>query len=393
MNSCRRLKVLYLSNKKDRYGGEIVLERLITDNIYADHVVMSPEGDFSKWLRKKKVKTVIENKLVKLNRREDKFYVFKFLFRFPWIVIKLFRTIYTEKIELIAANCMGTSIYAVVCGQLSRKKLVYIHHAPVVVPGTADAFYACFLSIFVTQIIAVSKTVGDALKRSGVSDKKVTVIHNGISTRRYDPLRCEKGYLRTRYHISNDTILIGLIGAISRFKGFHIALEAVEILRYMGLEKKHFICFFIGGIFENSKIDAEYQYNLERNIGLKGLRKHIFLTGRIDDMLPVYRDLDVVLNCSVMPEPFGTTIIEGMAMEKVVIATDSGGASEIIDDGVDGFLVPPDDPPALAEILKKIISDYTSYEHIQKKARKKITDKFNIEAMVVRYNALFSRYT
>jgi glycosyltransferase involved in cell wall biosynthesis len=65
--------------------------------------------------------------------------------------------------------------------------------------------------------------------------------------------------------------------------------------------------------------------------------------------------LDVVVNASVGPEPFGTTIIEAMALGKAVVATRQGGPLSIVSDGKDGILVPPGDPAAMASAILDLI--------------------------------------
>ena len=69
---------------------------------------------------------------------------------------------------------------------------------------------------------------------------------------------------------------------------------------------------------------------------------------------------DIVTHCSTHPDPFPGVVLQGMALGKAVIATNLGGATEQIDDGVSGALVPPGDPAALADAICSLLEDPTS---------------------------------
>jgi glycosyltransferase involved in cell wall biosynthesis len=68
-------------------------------------------------------------------------------------------------------------------------------------------------------------------------------------------------------------------------------------------------------------------------------------------------DLEVLIHASLRPEPFGRVIIEAMAMRKPVIASKAGGPLEIVDDGINGFLVPPGDDAELAEKIVLLLTN------------------------------------
>ena len=77
-------------------------------------------------------------------------------------------------------------------------------------------------------------------------------------------------------------------------------------------------------------------------------------TGHRDDVEAELAGLDVLLHASRLPEPFGQVVVEGMAAGLPVVATDGGGPRELITDGVDGVLVPADEPAALAAAVRAL---------------------------------------
>jgi len=95
-------------------------------------------------------------------------------------------------------------------------------------------------------------------------------------------------------------------------------------------------------------------------------------------------------------EAFGLVNVESMSVGTPVIASAVGGIPEIIRDGVDGYLVPPDDPEALAEKMKLLLSDPTLREQMGENARQRFLDMFeqtkNIEQQVLWFEELVERH-
>lgn len=385
------MRVLYLSHMKIFGGGEIFLERLILHNPSVESIVLLPDGSFSQRLQQNGINVLIEKRLQPLSRENDKLWFLKLL-KTPLILNNLLSIIHRTNVDLIVANSFGVVLYGAMASLLVNKKFIWIHHHPELKPKTFDFYVAPIFGRMATKIITVSNAVRNSLIRAGISSNKVITIYNGIDCDNlFNPNLYEIGYLRKQYSISQNTLLVGLIGKISWGKGFHIAVKAIRILKEMGVDQKKFICFFIGGVSDESIQDQRYyKEELEREIKASRLDGQILFTGKIlTNMAPVYKDLDIVLNCSIEQETLGLTICEGMAMEKLVIASNIGGIPEVIDDGINGFLVPPDDSIALAKILRDTIENYGSYKHIRKKAREQAKNKFSNEKMISQYNELY----
>jgi glycosyltransferase involved in cell wall biosynthesis len=79
--------------------------------------------------------------------------------------------------------------------------------------------------------------------------------------------------------------------------------------------------------------------------------------GHVDDVTAVLADLDVLVHCSVQPEPFGQVIVEAMASGVPVVASAAGGPLEIVTDDVDGLLTSPGDVGELAFALSRLDHD------------------------------------
>jgi len=111
----------------------------------------------------------------------------------------------------------------------------------------------------------------------------------------------------------------------------------------------------IGGmVFEGGKDYGEELTTLAEDIGLGD---SLVFAGQRDDLAAVLSALDVMVHCSIKPEPFGRVMIEGMAARLPVVAYDQGGASEIIVAGKTGLLVPPSEVRALGKAVVTLLDD------------------------------------
>jgi glycosyltransferase involved in cell wall biosynthesis len=93
------------------------------------------------------------------------------------------------------------------------------------------------------------------------------------------------------------------------------------------------------------------------------------------------RALDVVVHASVNPEPFGRVIIEAMALERAVIASAAGGASEIVEHGISGLVHRPGDAQSLADAIDVLLADTELRVRLGKAGRSRVAERFSRDAM------------
>jgi glycosyltransferase involved in cell wall biosynthesis len=102
--------------------------------------------------------------------------------------------------------------------------------------------------------------------------------------------------------------------------------------------------------------NASYVDGLRAQVAAAGLEDRVSWLGHRDDVAELLRALDVLLLPS-EEEPFGRALVEAMALEVPVLATRVGGPPEIVDDGVEGRLLDPADPPAWADAVIELAHD------------------------------------
>jgi glycosyltransferase involved in cell wall biosynthesis len=172
----------------------------------------------------------------------------------------------------------------------------------------------------------------------------------------------------------NDPFRIVSISRLVEKKGYPHLLEACKILKARDVK---FLCEIRGEGPERSTLERIITTNgLQEEVTLGGFVKHEDVFGFIRSgsifVLPCVRaednDMDGIPN----------VLMEAMALEVPTLSTDITGVPELIDDAVDGMIVPQNDPRSLAEAILKIRNDPNFAEKIRKNGRTKIENKFNV---------------
>jgi len=114
----------------------------------------------------------------------------------------------------------------------------------------------------------------------------------------------------------------------------------------------------------------------------------VVFTGRRDDVVALTADLTIAVMPS-LREAQGISILEAMALRRPVVATTVGGIPEVVTDGVDGLLVPPADPAALAKAVGRLIRDPELRARVGEAGYRTVADRFSIDAQVRRIEAVY----
>jgi glycosyltransferase involved in cell wall biosynthesis len=237
------------------------------------------------------------------------------------------------------------------------------------------------------RIIAVSNFVKrHILENYHTNEEKIRVIHRGVDHRYFDPARLQDEILakmRDKYHIPAGVPVVLLPSRFTNWKGQTVLVEALKKIKHLD-----FFCIMVG---DNAKHPA-YVHRLRDNIINSRLQSKVQIFGNESDMLSLYGIADIVLSTSIEPEAFGRTITEGQAMQKLVIATNIGGAAETIEDEKTGFHISPNDADELAEKISYCLSILGSdkADEITKAARDSSITKFSLDLMFTKTLAVYN---
>ncbi len=177
-----------------------------------------------------------------------------------------------------------------------------------------------------------------------------------------------------------------LLGRIAEWKGHRVFVDAARRVLAEHPDTRFVIA---GG--PTTAADAGFAAVLQRDVARAGLADRIQFDGVVRDVGALLDQSDIVVHCSINPEPFGQVIIEAMAAGVPVIACDAGAPPSIIADGVDGRLVPPGDSAALARAITGLVTDAALRDRLASAASPLVRCRYSIDRTARRVAALYNQ--
>ena len=212
----------------------------------------------------------------------------------------------------------------------------------------------------------------------------IDVVYEGLDLARFVPAP-------TRASAGDPLRILG-VGRLSEEKGFEHLLRGLALIRQRG---RAFRCVIVGGADKVPSDGCDRALaDLCRRLGLEDA---VRFTGALpfDRVLQEYAQADVFVMPSVVACDGGrdvtpNALIEAMAMQLAVIATKMTAIPEIVEDRISGILVPPRNPPALAQALLELGGNAALARELGVKARRRVEERFDIRKNARRYLELFA---
>jgi len=281
---------------------------------------------------------------------------------------KLARIARERKVDIIHAHVARDYAPAAVAARLApASRLVITRHVLFPLSGAHRLALAN-----VSRVIAVSEPVARALRSQKIfGEEKIRVVENSV-----DPARFERARAGAAGDVPGRPFRVGIVGELSEVKG------QLEFLRAAALVAAEFgdrVEFVVVG--EDNSRGGEYGARVERLIDESGLRDRVRLLGRGVEAPGVIVKLDVLVSSS-RSEAFGLAMAEALFCGVPVVATATEGARSLIEDGVNGLLVPVGDVRALAAAVSSLLADEGRRHKLGARARDLGRERFSPERMV-----------
>ena len=228
------------------------------------------------------------------------------------------------------------------------------------------------------RIVCCSEASSRVQTALGYAGDKMMMIPNGFALTAFKPDAKARTAVREELGISQEALLIGLVGRFDPQKDHRNFVEAAARLR-TDCPQVHFLLCGDGVNWNNAELTGW--------IGEAGLRQQFHLLGRREDMPRLTAALDIASSSS-CGEGFSNVIGEAMACGVPCAVTDVGDSAFIV--GETGLVVPPRNPEALAQAWKKLIQmGPEGRQKLGEAARKRILENFSLPDIVARYEALY----
>jgi glycosyltransferase involved in cell wall biosynthesis len=204
-----------------------------------------------------------------------------------------------------------------------------------------------WLKMLSSKIIFVDRDTRTQLLGSERGER-ASVIYNGVDTRVFRPFG--SNVFSNMFDIDRDTLLVGYIGQITERKGVEYLIQALPLIRR---HTANFKLLIIGG---HRAEDEKYVSLIKGMVKELLLEDDVYFTGVVQEMSPAINNLDIIVLPS-LDERCSRVLLESLACGKPAVATRVGGTPEIIEDGLNGFLVNPADSEGMAEAVRKLLAD------------------------------------
>ncbi len=240
--------------------------------------------------------------------------------------------------------------------------LVHVHDAQP--PKKTYRAALRLLMPYTDTFLCVSKASQAAVLSVGVPEKKTQIVYNGLSERLLNST------FTPEPSVNGPGPHIAVVGHLYELKGQRVFLEAARRLAKDFPTAKFYL---IGEVtFDDSQSYADDLRSIAETPELKG---RVVFTGYQPNAPEWMAAMDVIASTSILPEALPTVCLEAMSLGKLVVGTNIGGTLEIIRHGENGFLVPPNNPTALADTISTMLR-LPSDNDIGRKAAQEIRERF-----------------
>lgn len=348
----RLLKVLHVDPERKWGGGEAQVLGLLTylaQRGHLVHLLTHPEGILSQRARALKIETL------PLKVRND----------FDWRPVPALRKVIRKGlydiVHLHTKRAHALSPWM----PRAEKGPKYVVTRRMDYPEGRNLYTRYLYNHCVDGVVAISRPIVDLLVNAGVEGEKIRLIYSGIDPSLY----------RARSHPSapgSNRKVVGTVAMLEKRKGHTYLFEAACLLKDKGFKFQ----WQLAG-------DGSLRAELEAMVGRLHLKDEVVFRGFLSDIPNFLSEIDLFVLPS-LREGLGVSVLEAMAAGKAVVASDVGGLSELIVDGVSGFLVPPADAKALAAAIGKLLREPTLARAMGRRGAERVAQYFTFDQMAAK---------
>ena len=377
MSLNKKINIAYISRTSNLTGAEKITLDLVKslDKDKFNPIVFLPdnEGAFYTEL----ISSKINSRIIKMPFLRITYNPVSLIKFFIKIIIlnKKFKKIFKyENINIVSCNTIHEALFTFIAVRSLKLKLI-ICFKNIMDKKWKKKMRAKFCSKFADKIIAVSKKTELDYIQFANNKKEISVVINDC----IDYQDYIDGFKTSEIEYpgkNNSDFIIVNIGSIQELKGQLMLLHALnsKLLNNYGIK-----VFLIGEIYHNN--DIPYKLKIINYIKDNNLEDRVFLLGYQKDVRKYLSSSDLFVHCPVIDDAFPRVILEAFCFGKIVLATNTGGIPEIIEDGFNGYLSEIDENK-LAEKVEFIYKNKNNLKNIGENALDSVKSKFNLKRQV-----------
>jgi glycosyltransferase involved in cell wall biosynthesis len=229
------------------------------------------------------------------------------------------------------------------------------------------------------HFVAISKGVKKVLCDAGIPAERVSIVPSGIDIHKFDSIAGGSSVtICSEYHIAPTSRIVGNVAHLADHKGHRYLVDAADIV----IKALPDVVFVIVG-------EGEERRALEQQIRRLGLQQKVLLLGFHENVAPFLSAFAVFALSSYL-EGLCTSLLDAMLMGVPVVATRIGGVPDIVQHDVNGLLVEPRNPAALADAILRLLRERELAQRLADKAKETVLRDFTSDKMVEKTIAVYS---
>jgi glycosyltransferase involved in cell wall biosynthesis len=256
--------------------------------------------------------------------------------------------------ELVHANSIRAGVVSSLATRLSGPPQV-VSVRDCLPPGPLSSITIRLIRKRAAAVLPNSRYTGERFMQ-GRPGARLEVAYSPLDFERFDPAVISREGARGRLALDRAAPVLAVIAQLTPWKGQDDAIRIVARLKPNHPDVRLLLVGSAKFVKRATRYDNQaYRAGLARLTIAAGVEENVVFLGERDDIPEIVKAIDILLVPS-WEEPFGRAIVEAMAMERPVVATNVGGPSEIIRSGEDGVLLPPQDPERWTEAIETLIA-------------------------------------
>lgn len=218
-------------------------------------------------------------------------------------------------------------------------------------------------------VICISDAVRDNFEARQVHGLNLVTIPNGLDPAAMQPGR-DPHDVRRELGIPSDAPLVVMVGNIKPWKGQEVLIRAIARLKE---RLPDIACLLVG---DSSLESSDYHRRMRELVATLGIGRNVHFLGYRRHVADYINAAHILVHASILPEPFGRVLLEGMAMSKPVVASRDGAVPEIVVEGATGLLFETGDDGGLAECLDRLIRDPARATQMGQAGHRRLVEHF-----------------
>ncbi|MFM7406056.1 MAG: glycosyltransferase family 4 protein [Cuspidothrix sp.] len=367
------MKILFLDQSGKPGGAELCLIDIAKPYCQNSLVGLFADGEFRKLLEENQIPVeVLTTQAIKVSKESGLFQALTSLGQIIPLIYQVVKV--AKKYDLIYANTQKALVIGAIASFFTRRPLVYHLHDILSLEHFSQTNLLVAVSLinrFASLVVANSQASKGAFLEAGGKSDLVKVVYNGFSIENYQVDELEVRKIKANLQLENKFV-VGHFSRLSPWKGQHILINAISQC------PENVVVVLVGDALFG---EQEYVQDLQEKVISLGLENRVKFLGFRSDIPQLMTMCDLITHTSTAPEPFGRVIVEAMLCGKPVVAAKAGGTMELVEDGINGFLVKPGECQELADVINNCWQESLKTANIANNARITAGERFDVKVI------------